>query len=228
VVAAENGAAALETLERKRFDLVLMDVQMPRMDGIEATAAIRNREKITGEHIPIVALTAFAMAGDRERCLRAGMDGYLIKPIRPAMLLEAIEQLELVRTSQPGSASGEKKVVLDRADLLDRVDGDTQLLGEIAGMFLRECGPLLARAREAMERGNADRFAYDVHTLRGMFRNLSATAAQETAGKLEELDLAKDRERVQAAYALLEQETQALAAELSGMTDKTVVSSVAT
>src|SRR5882762_6209885 len=81
VVAADNGAAALKTLEDKRFDLVLMDVQMPRMDGIETTTAIRSREKITGEYTPIVALIAYAMVGDRERCLKAGMDGYLIKPI---------------------------------------------------------------------------------------------------------------------------------------------------
>jgi CheY-like chemotaxis protein/HPt (histidine-containing phosphotransfer) domain-containing protein len=225
VVAADNGAAALKTLEGKHFDLVLMDVQMPRMDGIETTTAIRNREKIIGGYIPIVALTAHAMVGDRERCLKAGMDGYLIKPIQPAMLLEAVERLHLVYSGRSKSAHG--KIVLDRAALLDRVDGDMQLLGEITKLFLKECEPLMASAREAMKNGNASRFAYDVHTLRGMFRNLSATAAQETAGKLEELDLVKDREKVQAAYALLEQEAQALTAELGGMIDKTVVSSEA-
>jgi CheY-like chemotaxis protein len=227
VVAADNGVAALKTLERKHFDLVLMDVQMPRMDGIETTVAIRNRERITGEHIPVVALTAHAMAGDRERCLKAGMDGYLIKPIQPAMLLEAIERLHFV-CSGPSKSAQAKKSVLDRAALLDRVDGDMQLLGEITKLFLQECGPLMTSAREAMKNGNASQFAYDVHTLRGMFRNLAATAAQEAAGKLEELDWVKDREKVQAAYVLLEQEAQALKAELGGMIDKTVVSSEAT
>src|SRR5438094_670327 len=224
VVAADNGAAALKTLERKRFDLVLMDVQMPRMDGIETTTAIRNREKITGGYTPIVALTAHAMVGDRERCLKAGMDGYLIKPIQPATLLEAIEQLHLVSGGRPNSARAEK-IVLDRAKLLDRVDGDMQLLGEITKMFLQECDPLMASAREAMKTGNAGRFAYDIHTLRGMFRSLSATAAQEAAGRLEELDLVKNLEKVQVAYALLEQEAQALKAELGGIIDKTVASS---
>ena len=75
------------------FALILMDVQMPRMDGIETTMAIRNKERNTGAHIPIIALTAHAMTGDRERCLHAGMDGYLVKPIRPASLLEVIDQL---------------------------------------------------------------------------------------------------------------------------------------
>jgi len=224
VVAADNGAAALKTLERKHFDLVLMDVQMPRMDGIETTAAIRNREKVTGGYIPIVALTAHAMVGDRERCLKAGMDGYLIKPIQPAMLLEAVERLHLACRERSESAQA-KKIVLDRATLLDRVDGDMQLLGEITKLFLQECEPLMASAREAMKTGNAGRFAYDIHTLRGMFRNLSAAAAQEAAGKLEELDLVKNLEKVQAAYALLEQEAQALKVELGGMIDKTDVSS---
>jgi len=223
VVAADNGAAALKTLERKRFDLVLMDVQMPRMDGIETTTAIRNREKITGGYTPIVALTAHAMVGDRERCLKAGMDGYLIKPIQPATLLEAIERLHLAGGRSKRAQA--EKIVLDRTTLLERVDGDMQLLGEITNLFLQQCEPLMASAREAMKTGNAGRFAYDIHTLHGMFRSLSATAAQEAAGKLEELDLVKNLEKVQAAYALLEQEAQALKAELGGMIDKTVVSS---
>jgi len=223
VVAADNGAAALKALESNRFDLVLMDVQMPRMDGIETTAAIRNREKITGGYIPIIALTAHAMVGDRERCLKAGMDGYLIKPIQPTTLLEAIERLHLACSGRSNSAHAER-IVLDRATLLDRVDGDMQLLCEITRLFLQECEPLMASAREAMKTGNAGRFAYDIHTLRGMFRNLSATAAQEAAGKLEELDLVNNPEKVQAAYALLEQEAQVLKAELGGMIDKTAVS----
>ena len=223
VVAEDNGAAALKTLERKRFDLVLMDVQMPRMDGIETTTAIRNREKITGGYTPIVALTAHAMVGDRERCLKAGMDGYLIKPIQPATLLEAIERLHLAGGRSKRAQA--EKIVLDRTTLLERVDGDMQLLGEITNLFLQQCEPLMASAREAMKTGNAGRFAYDIHTLRGMFRSLSATAAQDAAGKLEELDLVKNLEKVQAAYALLEQEAQALKAELGGMIDKTVVSS---
>src|SRR6266568_2576942 len=224
ILAVDNGAAALEMLERRHFDLVLMDVQMPRMDGIETTAAIRNREKTTGEHIPIVALTAYAMVGDRERCLQAGMDGYLIKPIQPALLLEAVERLQSVSAGRSQSGRADK-VVLDRAALLDRVDGDMQLLGEVTGLFLQSCGELMASAREAMASGNTGGFAHDMHPLRGMLRSLSADAAQEAAGKLEELDLKKEREKADATYALLEQEVQALKAELSGLTDETAVSS---
>jgi two-component system sensor histidine kinase/response regulator len=91
VFVAGDGAKALEALERDRFDVVLMDVQMPVMDGVEATAAIREKEKATGEHVPIIAMTAHAMAGDRQRFLETGMDGYVSKPVHSQELFEAIE-----------------------------------------------------------------------------------------------------------------------------------------
>jgi len=93
VVVAGNGREALEALKREKFDVVVMDVQMPEVDGLEATAAIRAGESGTGNHIPIIALTAHAMTGDRERCLTAGMDAYLSKPIRAAELFEVIESI---------------------------------------------------------------------------------------------------------------------------------------
>ena len=92
VVIAGNGKEAIEALEKERFDLVLMDVQMPEMSGFEATAALRERERTTGGHVPIVAMTAHAMKGDRERCLEAGMDGYVSKPMQAKELLEAIDR----------------------------------------------------------------------------------------------------------------------------------------
>ncbi len=226
VVAVDNGAAALEALESTLIDLVLMDVQMPRMDGIETTVAIRKREKITGHHIPVIALTAHAMTGDRERCLQAGMDGYLIKPIQPTMLLEAIDRLQLVSArSKPPQAL---KVILDRTALLDRVEGDMQLLSEITELFFQNCGKLMAGARETMTSGSREGFAYQVHTLRGMFRNLSASAAQEAAGNLEELNLQEEPEKAEAMFAVLEQEVRALEAELDKLTDAKAVSSQAT
>jgi two-component system sensor histidine kinase/response regulator len=90
VAVAENGKAALRMLGEQTFDLVLMDVQMPEMGGFEATGLIRQKEEHTGRHIPIIAMTAHAMAGDRERCLDAGMDDYLAKPVAAASLLEMV------------------------------------------------------------------------------------------------------------------------------------------
>src|SRR5258706_14862761 len=110
-----------------------MDVQMPRMDGIETTIAIRSRETITGEYTPIVALTAHAMGGDRERCLKAGMDGYLIKPIQPATLLEAIERLHLVTGGRPKSPP---KTPVHPGALLAPVAGGGAVLGRSSNTLL--------------------------------------------------------------------------------------------
>jgi CheY-like chemotaxis protein len=93
VVVADNGRLALEALKGGNVDLVIMDVQMPEMDGYEAAASIRKGEETTLDHVPILAMTAHAMKGDREKCLAAGMDGYVSKPIRPDDLRHAIEQL---------------------------------------------------------------------------------------------------------------------------------------
>lgn len=227
VVAVDNGAAALGAIESWHFDLVLMDVQMPRMDGVETTVAIRIREKVTGERIPVIALTAHAMARDRERCLEAGMDGYLIKPIRPATLLEAVERLQLASVERPDSVEAEK-TILDRDTLMERINGDPQLLGEIAGLFLQNCGTLMASVREAMASRNAGQFAHGVHTLRGMFRSLSAIAAQEVTEELEGLNLGDEQEKAEATYVLLEREVRALKAELGSLTREAMVPSQAT
>ena len=93
VVVANNGREALEKLDTQPFDLVLMDVHMPKMDGYEATLAIRRLEQRSGTHMPIIAMTANAMKGDRERCLEAGMDGYLAKPVKPSQLFAVIDEM---------------------------------------------------------------------------------------------------------------------------------------
>ena len=92
VIVANDGREAVDLFEAQAFDLVLMDVQMPRMDGFEATAMVRAKEMQTGTHVPIVALTAHAMTGDEQRCLSAGMDGYLTKPIQQKALRAALEK----------------------------------------------------------------------------------------------------------------------------------------
>lgn len=93
VVVADDGLEAVQALEHQRFDLVLMDIQMPKMDGLEATRFIRKQEQKTGGHMPIVAMTANAVKGDRERCLRTGMDDYISKPLKPGQLNEVLERV---------------------------------------------------------------------------------------------------------------------------------------
>jgi len=91
---AENGIQVLSALQQSSFDVILMDVQMPEMDGFQATGRIREKEKQTGQHVPIIAITGYAMKGDRQRCLDAGMDAYLSKPIRSKELFETVEQFQ--------------------------------------------------------------------------------------------------------------------------------------
>jgi CheY-like chemotaxis protein/HPt (histidine-containing phosphotransfer) domain-containing protein len=220
VTVADNGASALELLERGRFDVVLMDVQMPRMDGFETTAAIRRRERASGGHVPVIALTAHAMSGDRERCLAAGMDGYLIKPVRPAVLLEAIGRLQLAPAPRaaPAPAASGTDAALEQAALLEFIDGDMELLGEVARLFQRDAGALMARAREAIACRDAAALGFALHSLRGMLRNLAANAAQETAGQLQNVDLDAEPARARDLLAGLEDQVRALEGRLAVMT----------
>jgi signal transduction histidine kinase/HPt (histidine-containing phosphotransfer) domain-containing protein len=216
VAVADNGSAALELLRQRRFDLVLMDVQMPAMDGIETTRAIRQMEAELGGHVPIIALTAQALSGDRERCLQAGMDGYLVKPIRPAALLDAVDRLGLAPAASTQAAElGAAE--LDRAALMERVNGDTKLLGEIATLFARESSKQLAKLRDAIESGDRGRFARTAHTVRGMLRSLSASAAEQLAGALESLDPQQQKDEAYAALARLKQAVAAVKKELSAV-----------
>jgi signal transduction histidine kinase len=226
VTVADDGAAALEILGSQRFDLILMDVQMPRMDGIAATAAIRKRERETGGHIPIIALTAHAMSGDRERCLRAGMDGYLVKPIRPAELIEVIHQFRpepappmreiAAPPSEPvGSQTPSDAAILDQRALMERVEGDREFLAELTRLFLRDCGKAMAGTREAIVRRNVAELRVALHTLRGMFLNLAASSALEVAGMLQEIDLETEPSKAEEVYAMLEDEVRSLKAKLA-------------
>jgi CheY-like chemotaxis protein len=122
VVVVENGKEALAALERHGFDLVLMDVQMPEMDGLEATRVIREQEKETGGHVPIIAMTAYAMKGDRERCLEAGMDAYVSKPIQAGELFQAIERLIPSVTHEITKAGMTNRVIQARVFRLTEVE----------------------------------------------------------------------------------------------------------
>jgi two-component system, sensor histidine kinase len=204
VVAVENGCAALEALHRLRFDLILMDVQMPGMDGIATTRAIREAEGAAGGHVPILALTAHALAGDRQRCLGAGMDGYLEKPVRPVALLEAVERLAH-RPAADIAAAERGTAAPERTTLLEQVGGDSRLLEEICELFARESGRHMAAVRAAIERGEPQALASALHTLRGMLRSVGSTAADQYAALLETLDPLEQRAEALAAWERLEQ-----------------------
>jgi PAS domain S-box-containing protein len=197
VTAVENGRAALAALDQQPFDLALMDVSMPEMDGLEATAAIRHQERHTNRHLPIIALTAHALSGDRERCLAAGMDSYLTKPVRGSELAEAIETLwgqtvapaslpaDSARPNPPPAGLDAQPIVLNWEAAWEAVGGDGQLLAELIGVCREEC-PALCRQLEAAVR---DRRAAEIrrlaHTIKGAVRLFGDTAVATYSQRLE-------------------------------------------
>ena len=189
VFVANNGRAALAAIEDHPFDLVLMDVQMPELDGLDATRALRQREAATGRaRLPVIAMTAHAMAGDRERCLASGMDSYISKPIRQHDLFETIAQtVGTVRAPLKSSQRGEDldETGLDWSAALATVGGDRQLLREIVEAFLEEAPRLLTDLRQAAAGGDADGLRRAAHTLKASLRYLGAEALYDQALALE-------------------------------------------
>ena len=174
VEAVRNGREAIEALDYDRHDLVLMDVQMPEMDGFTATAAIREREQDTGRHIPIIAMTAHAMQGDRERCLAAGMDGYLSKPIRPGPLREALLAWG-AEDEQPSDGAGRRQEPEFRsfsaAILGESCGNDPKLTCEVLGLMLKGVPVRLERLEAAVGRGDGRQVSWEAHGLKGDIRD---------------------------------------------------------
>jgi CheY-like chemotaxis protein len=189
IVVANNGREALAALESQHFDLILMDVQMPEMSGLEVTAAIRKKENNTGEHIPIIAATASATKEDRERCLEAGMDAYISKPIERALLFETIDRLTAyskeAKRNDVGSRS--RDPVFDAGAVLESLDGDSDLLREIAVIFLAQSPKHLEKIREAISKKDPNHLERAAHALKGAAANLLAQGVIEAASKLEEI-----------------------------------------
>jgi two-component system, sensor histidine kinase and response regulator len=185
VTLARDGREALDLVGRESFDVVRMDLQMPVMGGFESTAAIRERERAAGGHVRIVAMTAHAMTGDRERCLAAGMDGYLSKPVDPRMLFAVVEQAPA--EAPLAAAALTENAMFDEAELRARVAGDDQLMVEVIRLFLDDCPARLADIEAAVARRNADEVRATAHALKGAAGNLAATGLFEAARVLERL-----------------------------------------
>jgi len=184
---AENGRQALEIFAKQTFDLVLMDVQMPEMDGFEATRAIRDREAGTGRRIPIIAMTAHAMKGDRERCLEVGMDDYVSKPIAVDLLQSAINALVPQAVEAPPPSPPPAPEQIDEAGLLRAFDNDKDFLNEAIGMFIADFPPMLDQIGAAIASGDAPSLKRTAHALKGMTGNFKATQAFQTAYQLEQM-----------------------------------------
>jgi len=220
VEVAHNGKEAVDRLEAeggRTIDVVLMDVQMPTMDGFQATEAIRLRETETGQHIPIVAMTANAMKGDRERCLDAGMDAYIAKPIRAEPFFQVVEE-----TAQPtteGNASATSADLdgppVDRAEALERTGGNVEVLGELVQLFFEECPALMDQIRSAIADRDKPLLRRAAHTLKGSVAVFGAEAAREAAWRLESIGREGDMDDAPEAWNALESQITRLMPTLS-------------
>lgn len=186
----ETGDAAVRTCLQNDYAFVLMDVQMPGMDGLEATRLIRKTGPEAAGRLPIVAMTAHAMPGDRERCLDAGMDGYLAKPIRLDTLIEEINRIMEIRASharnrQEEQSSPEMALVVDSAGALARVGGDEDLLAELAGLFLDEYPQLMGSIRNGVSTDNLTEARGAAHQLKGLLGQFGCDQGREIAFTLE-------------------------------------------
>jgi two-component system sensor histidine kinase/response regulator len=197
VTLAQDGREALTRLERDTYDLVLMDLQMPVMGGLDATVAIRQRERGTGEHIRIVAMTAHAMSTDRERCLSAGMDGYLAKPIDPQLLFAAVEQ---GRQPPPAETLHAQTVTFDEAAFLHRLSDDQVLMADVIRVFLEALPLQLAAINKAVTEGHLDGLRGAAHALKGAAGNLSAGGLFEATRRLEDIGAESRLDAADAAW----------------------------
>jgi CheY-like chemotaxis protein/HPt (histidine-containing phosphotransfer) domain-containing protein len=212
-VIARDGRETLARLDAGGFDLVLMDLQMPEINGLEATAAIRQKESGDGTHIPIIALTAHALKGDRERCIEAGMDDYLSKPIEAQKLFAAIEAAAHKGERATGNDQPHIRAV-DIDALLKSFDGDRDLVSMLAKVFADSSPGQLSELDDAVTRGDAEALASGAHALRGSVANFRAEAAVDAATRLEQLARSGDLSAADSALAVLQDEIEQLREEL--------------
>lgn len=215
IFVANNGREAISAAKTDRFDLVLMDVQMPEVDGLEATREIRAYERKTGKHVPIVAMTAHAMQGDREKCLAAGMDEYIAKPIRAHQLFDTIGALlggikEVSPAAPEPAASG----IFDLSEALGAVNGDADLLRDVIEAFLEETPRMMAQMRKAIDEGLNVELRRTAHTIKGSMRFFGFHVGYEHALRLESMGKDIQFDEALTGYAELENDLQRLTPQL--------------
>ncbi len=187
---AHNGREAVDRSQREQFDLIIMDVQMPTMDGLQATKLIRENERETKRHVPVVAMTAHAMRGDREKCIDAGMDDYLTKPIDAERLIRKVESIAgaisdhttgVATALEPVSASASADALWDPDIAINRLGGDKALLLDMIGFFLEDAPGLLDTMVASINSADHSELARAAHSMKGLCSNFEATEATQAA-----------------------------------------------
>ncbi|WP_197992895.1 PAS domain S-box protein [Gimesia aquarii] len=239
---ANNGREAIDYLRSDSFDLMLMDVQMPTMDGLQATTLIREQEAESNDHIPIIAMTAYAMRGDRDRCLKAGMDDYISKPIDAKKLIRLVERYgneysqnrtpidksntesrikdeqfpsHSKQRSTTHSDSASKQSVINMQTALSRVGDDKEILNDMVNYFFEDSPSLLDEIRKRVQSGDIDEMVRAAHSLKGLCANFEAHAAVQSAKTIEDMKNATDLSSVTKIIDELEVELNLLSEELT-------------
>jgi len=218
VTLAVNGQIAIDTVRSKQFDLILMDIQMPVLSGIDTTRAIRQWEH-GRRRTPIIAMTAHAMAGDAERFLAAGMDGYVSKPIQASVLRAEMDRLTQSKIPSEGermtSARNHSAAsMLNLPELLSRIDNDRELLCELLSIFKEEFPVYVKSLESAVHSKNVAEIANVSHTLKGMLSNLAVTRASASAARLERLARAGETASLRDAFAAFQRDVHGLLPEM--------------
>jgi len=219
ITIANNGVEALSLLETRSFDLILMDVQMPKMDGFAATKSIRINEIKTGKHLPIIAMTAHALKGDRERCVEAGMDGYVTKPIASAELRDVIAStLHWTHADEDTSSNADSKPSpVNFKEMLERLGGDEKLLQEVLGIFLEQAPKHLASLQAALETKDASAIERTAHSMKGELGYMGVAKVSQKARELEEMGRKGDIEGAGRAFPSFEADILAIVEGMRGM-----------
>ncbi|MBW2108266.1 MAG: response regulator [Deltaproteobacteria bacterium] len=218
---AENGIEAVQALEKRRYDLVFMDVNMPEMDGLEATRRIRDpHSKVLDHDVPIVAMTALAMKGDRERCLEAGMNAYVPKPIQPQEMREAIERhacgsAAAVEHSLSSPSEKSADEVFNRSLLVERLGGDEALVDEVVGIFLNDVPGQMQALKDALGQNDAEAVCQKAHRIKGASANIGAEMVRTAALEVEKAGRNGDLDGTPDLLKKLEAEIQRLQNVLS-------------
>ena len=219
VQVAENGQLAFDALQQSKFDVVLMDMQMPVLDGFKAVAAIREQEQSTGRHQLVVAMTAHAMSGDRERCLSAGMDDYISKPISATAVSEALSRVTkrshvaVKVANQNGVApagSSLEPSPFDYEAALAKFDGDRDFLNEMVGIFLQTAPKMLESLRSAFEQRDLHATGESAHLIKGTVANLCAEPAYVAALRLDQICQTENLDELASAHQVLAGEVDRL------------------
>jgi CheY-like chemotaxis protein len=227
-----NGAEALKALEQIPYDLVLMDVQMPEMDGLEATRQIRDPESAVRDHtVPVIAMTAHAMAGDREKCRKAGMNDYISKPVAPEVLAGKLEKwLKTVSKSGPNAATEDPAApmakpdeqpepddpleIFDRSAFVHRMMGDEDLADMIITGFLEDMPGQMRILRNMVQQNQVQQVRAQAHKIKGAAGNVSTSVFQQTAHAMETAAKVGDMEALHRLQPELEQKFQQVKAQM--------------